>query len=169
VANIKERALSADETRNLGGSPNSKVNNSSVVSRIDCYGNSILLCGDMEREAWEFVLNGSLNSLFWRPLVSNVDVLVAPHHGHKSAYSQTLMDLAKPSVVLVSVASCDPSVDSRYSLVSGIELSGSTYKCVTTRDWGHIYFSICHPQTLFEKGHRTWHDVPGSSRIWAFP
>ena len=93
---------------------NSKVNNASVVSRIECHGNSILLCGDMEKEAWEFVLNDAVHRLWWHPLVSEVDVLVAPHHGHKSGFSQTLSDLANPAIVLVSVASRDPSVSIQY-------------------------------------------------------
>jgi beta-lactamase superfamily II metal-dependent hydrolase len=143
------------------------VNNASVVSRIGCYANSILLCGDMEKEAWECVLNHPIHALFWRPLVSKVDVLVAPHHGHKSGFSTTLMDLAAPNVVLVSAASKDPSLDHRYSLVPGIELMGRSYKCLTTRDWGHIHFSISPPKTLFGRGHLTWHDGPAARSVWA--
>ena len=158
-ASVREMGLAVQVARALGGSANSRVNNSSIVSRIDCYGNSILLCGDMETEAWDFVFTNSMDSAAWRELVSNVDVLVAPHHGHASGYSTTLMQLASPRVVLISVASKDPSVDSRYSSdsVSGLKIGDKCYRSITTRSiGGHISFSISPPTLGTTKGTRTW-------------
>lgn len=141
---IRELSLTAAESRALGGSANTRVNNTSIVTRLDFAGRSILLCGDMESSGWEAVLGEPFARLEWAHLVSGVDVLVAPHHGHKSGFSEALMALAKPDVVLVSVQSRDPSVDSRYSgdrVESTIfELGGR--RRLTTRTDGHIRVTV---------------------------
>jgi hypothetical protein len=169
-ASIAELDLGVGTARSLGGSANSRVNNSSIVTRLDCYGNSILLCGDLETEGWEYALRRSAFSEAWRRLVSNVDILVAPHHGHTAGFSTDLMALAKPKVVLVSVRSGDDCVDTRYSdstFVSGITIDGVTRRCMTTRQMEHIKVSINAPespstlaplalQLLPRKGSRSW-------------
>jgi hypothetical protein len=112
----------------------------------------------MENECWDLVLNQSQRKAQWRALVSGVDVLVAPHHGHTSGYSCTLLSMARPRVVLVSVLSGDEHVDSRYSgdAVSGIIVNGSTYKALTTRHRETIHFTINPPKPGESKGARTW-------------
>jgi hypothetical protein len=155
--NIIERSLPVAVVRNkIGGQANNRVNNSSIITRIDCFGNSILICGDMEKECWDFILNNIPYSLIWRKFISNIDILIAPHHGH--SYSADLMNLTRPSVVLVSLRSGDQSIDERYSgeLVRGININGNLYKRITTRQVGHIHFSITPPRTLGGKSSRTW-------------
>ncbi len=155
--------------RQIGGDANSRVNNASIITRIDVYGNSILLCGDMERESWEFLLGSeavqellravrSVDGRLWRHFVSNVDVLVAPHHGHKSGYSTDLVNLARPRVVLASVVSKDPHVDSRYSQgpVRGIRVGKTNYTLITTRKQGHIKVTISPPTAIGSAGARSW-------------
>ncbi|MDD1779202.1 MAG: hypothetical protein LUQ65_13630 [Candidatus Helarchaeota archaeon] len=141
---------------NIGGQTNSRVNNASIITRIECYKNSILICGDMEEEGWDFIFNNKLYSMTWKKFVSNVDILIAPHHGH--CYSTHLMDLAKPSIVLVSLRSGDESIDKRYSgeAVSGLNINGKLYKCITTRKSDHINISISRPASISEKGLRSW-------------
>jgi Metallo-beta-lactamase superfamily len=137
---LRELGLSVEAARQLGGSPNSKVNNASIVTRLEYAGRSILLCGDVEEAAWDAVLS----TQEWRSLVSSVDILVAPHHGHKSGLSRTLMELARPTLVLVSVAAYDPNVDPGYSdqEIAGL-WDGSTFnRRLTTRDAGHILVQI---------------------------
>jgi hypothetical protein len=156
---IAEMSLPANIARQIGGDANARVNNASVVTRIDVYGNTILLCGDMLKEAWEAIIldRGEYGST-WRPFLSNVDILVAPHHGHRTAYSIDLLNLAKPSVVLVSVVAKDPNVDSRYSQppVRGICINGIDYGYISTRQKGHIEITMTPPQTFLGKGSRTW-------------
>jgi hypothetical protein len=143
IANINEKSFPLSIVINkIGGTPNNIVNNASIITRIDCYRNSILICGDMEEDAWEFALNSQIVRQYWRKLVSGIDILVAPHHGH--SYSSSLMALADPSVVLISVQSKDESVDKRYT------------RRITTRDKGHIHLSIAPPIRFSEKGKRTW-------------
>lgn len=158
---ILELSLPANIARSVGGSANSRVNNASVVTRIDAYGNAILICGDLEKEAWDAIIadTGEYGQQ-WRPLLTNIDILVAPHHGHVSGYSTQLLNLAGPSVVLTSVVTKDPNVDSRYSQapVRGITIDNSPYSCITTRTKGHIKIDIARPEGALPigKGMRTW-------------
>jgi len=148
---IRELCLPVDVARLIGGDANARVNNASVVTRIDVYGNSILLCGDMQKEAWEAIIadRGDAGRI-WRAFLSDIDILVAPHHGHRSGYSSKLLNLAKPAVVLVSVVTRDPNVDSRYSQhpVRGLTINGTPYHCITTRQKGHIKVEVRPPDML---------------------
>jgi len=158
-AMIGKLSLPASVARGLGGTANSKVNNASVVTRIDIYGNSILICGDIEKEAWEAIINDNGEyGKNWRPFVSNVDILIAPHHGHESGYSVDLLNLAKPAVVLVSVQSKNPNVASRYSQepVRGIKIGNDSFGYISTRQKGHIKISIEPSKTILGKGARNW-------------
>lgn len=158
---IRELCLPVNVSRLVGGDANTRVNNASVVTRIDVYGNSILLCGDLEKEAWAAIINDTGDyGQFWRPFLSNVDILVAPHHGHRSGYSVELLNLAQPAVVLVSVVTRDPNVDTRYSQspVRGMIIGGTSYNYISTRRNGHIKVDITPPaQLLFgQKGPTYW-------------
>jgi len=151
--NIYEISLAVDVARGLGGDANARVNNASIITRINGHGYAILLCGDMQTDAWDAVLTGNwCGQQQWRQHVAGVDVLVAPHHGHASAFSSALLSLAKPQVVLVSAKSADESVDNRYSQspVRGISISwrdGSKtdHSYISTRDKGHIRLDITAP------------------------
>ena len=161
---VFEISLPVGVARAIGGQPSSRVNNASIVTRIDCDGNSVLICGDMEKEGWEYALNKANEAAAWRQTVSNIDILVAPHHGHKSGFSEALMSYAKPAVVLVSVASKDPSVDTRYSsreFVRGLRLNETTHYMISTRrrSEGWIQVSIAPPGNGSVKGYQTWYNV----------
>jgi beta-lactamase superfamily II metal-dependent hydrolase len=155
---IREFSLTVAAARPIGGSANSRVNNASLITRIDVYGNSILICGDIEKESWDTIFGNPILSSTWRSMIENVDILVAPHHGHASGYSVDLLNMAKPAVVLVSVVSGDPNVDTRYSQspVRGIRIDQTDYSSITTRKQGHIKVSIQPPVNLASKGLRTW-------------
>jgi len=158
-AAITEALLPVAVARVLGGDANARVNNASIITRIDVHATSILLCGDLEKEAWEAVLaDRQVLGSQWRALAFGVDILVAPHHGHKSGYSATLMNLARPKVVLASVVSKDPHVDSRYSQdpVQGIHVGENDYTLITTRKQGHIRVTIPPPDTAGSPSARQW-------------
>ena len=159
-AAISEMSLSVDVARQLGGDANARVNNASVITRIDVYGNSILLCGDMTTDAWGAIIlaDRGKHGLARLPFFWLVDILVAPHHGHKSGFSVDLLNLVKPAVVLVSAVSNDQHVDSRYSQspVRGISINGTDYGYISTRQKGHIKVTISPPQGYYGKGNRSW-------------
>lgn len=139
---IIHKALPMSEVQEIGGSYNNRVNNSSIVSRINLSCLSILVCGDMEKSGWSHIFNKSWYARSkWKSIVKNIDILIAPHHGHSSGYSVDLMRTANPSVVLASVASKNPHVEGRYSdhqFVKGWDIGGETKKLLTTRNDGHI-------------------------------
>jgi len=153
---ISEMSLNAVGARRLGGAANTRVNNASVVTRIDYAGRSILIPGDLETNAWEHLLGPFDIDPGWLSFVTGIDVLIAPHHGHTSGYSYGLLRAARPSVVLASVQSRDPHVDQAYSnseMVAGIPVGGHSRKLLTTRNDGHIRIRIGPP--LLGKGRGT--------------
>jgi hypothetical protein len=166
-ASIYEMFLPVDVARGLGGDANARVNNASIVTRINVHGYSILLCGDMQTEAWDAVLTSNWQGQQqWRQHVASVDVLLAPHHGHTSAFSSALLNLATPQVVLVSAKSGDESVDNRYSQspVRGLSINWpdgrrTDHSYISTRDKGHIRIDIqapANPLLIGAKGQSYW-------------
>jgi beta-lactamase superfamily II metal-dependent hydrolase len=157
---INERRLPVVFARNIGGDSNARVNNASIITRINVYGNSILLCGDMEKEAWDTIISdtGTFGKS-WRLFLSNIDIMIAPHHGHRSGFSTNLLNIAKPSVVLISIQSNNPNVDSRYSqeFIRGIKIGNDSYSYISTRQKGHIKIKFQSPTSFLEgKGSRSW-------------
>lgn len=155
---ISELSLDPAIARSVSGTANSAVNNASIITRIEWMGYAILICGDMEAEAWDYVLNTGplLTRSLWRQHVAGVNVLVAPHHGHNSAYSSALLQVANPNVVLVSVTSGDEHVNSGYSGIDGISIGGTEYKCITTRQKGTIKIEVAAPTTLLAEPSSFW-------------
>lgn len=145
---IREKCLTVEKARQIGGNTNSRVNNASIITRINVYNISILICGDLEKNAWEYIINNQwIEGFLWRSFLKDIDILIAPHHGHKSAFSVDLLKIAKPVNILISVESKDPHVDSRYSI----------YNYISTRQSGHIKVKISPPNTFFEKGIKRWY------------
>lgn len=166
-ASIAELSLPVAIARELGGDANARVNNASIVTRICVHGNTILLCGDVQGDAWDAVLTSDWRDRqHWVNHVSNVDILVAPHHGHTSGYSIALLRLSKPIVVLVSARSRDTNVDNRYSQspVRGMTIdwqdgAQTTHSYISTRDKGHIRVDISPPANHLMTdvaGQQTW-------------
>ncbi len=71
----------------------------------------IVFAGDSNDDSWEHILKN------YKEAVSNVDVLLAPHHGRDSGRSYDFLDVLKPKVTLFGNASskhlaydCYPSI-----------------------------------------------------------
>ena len=122
-------------------SPRDNLNNHSVVTLFAFARSKLLLPGDNEPSSWEELLKRD----DFRSAVIGTDILVAPHHGRASGYSDLLFDYVSPKLTIISDGSfCDTSATSRYSAkTTGWAVhkrSGGkeTRKCVTTRNDGVI-------------------------------
>jgi hypothetical protein len=123
-------------------------NNSSRIWLLEHNGTRVLFGGDMEKRGWESLLDN--NSEFYSDISKGIDVFVAPHHGHKSAFSTKLFDvMGAPKLSILSKASEDQGesdVDTRYSQISeggpvySIDASNfETKKTLSTRKNGTIF------------------------------
>lgn len=150
---IREIAMPLEMVKEISADATASVNNASIVSRIDISDHSILLCGDVMKEGWDVVINHSQYGIFWKEIISNVDVLVAPHHGHSSAFSESLFKYAKPKVVLISAAKNDSNIDPRYlKLATGLSGNGKIFKVLQTHAQGHIKMIFKEKSFWEEKG-----------------
>jgi len=74
-----------------------KINNMSYVVLIEHCGHKILLGGDAETAAWEYILDK------YEDEISDVDILKASHHGRLSGYYQKAVKVMNPKYTIVSV------------------------------------------------------------------
>jgi beta-lactamase superfamily II metal-dependent hydrolase len=137
-ASILSFCLSYEDASNVSSTDSSIVNNCSYVRLYNHNGTKILLAGDMEKEGMSLLL--SKNPIF-RSKINGVNVLIAPHHGHRSGFCTELFDaMGQVNIVISSMMSGDNYVDTRYSdsqYVKGIPFDdGTTKKLLTTRTHG---------------------------------
>ena len=78
-------------------------NDASYVLRVGHGPSSVLLPGDIESKGWNDMIDAGLDL--------SADVLVAPHHGRNSGYSEAAMNAIRPSVVIISTDKLDPAHD----------------------------------------------------------
>jgi beta-lactamase superfamily II metal-dependent hydrolase len=121
------------------------LNNHSLVLVISYCGMKIVIPGDNETPSW----NELMRNLLFTMAVQNTTILIAPHHGREAGFCADLLDLMKPSLVVISDGeACDTSAASRYSAkASGCQVANGigtveTRKCVTTRKDGHITLKL---------------------------
>ena len=66
-------------------------NNSSILRYIACNGVKVLFTGDLESVGWEWLIAHDHD--FLQTIKCGVDILIAPHHGHKSGFPKALFDI----------------------------------------------------------------------------
>jgi hypothetical protein len=94
----------------------------------------------MEKEGMALLLQSNPN---FKSELKGVNVLVAPHHGHRTGFCTELFDaMGQVDIVIASMMSGDNFVDTRYSdsqYVKGIPFDDITTKrLLTTRTHGAI-------------------------------
>lgn len=137
---IERGSLSVAEAASVSSTDGSLANNCSYVRLYDHNGTKILLAGDMEKEGMALLL--TRNPKF-REALRGLSVLVAPHHGHRTAFCAELFAaVGRADLIIASMMSGDQYVDTRYSdstFVRGIpNESQQTVRLVTTRTYGAI-------------------------------
>jgi beta-lactamase superfamily II metal-dependent hydrolase len=69
-------------------------NDASYVILYCSNAGKIIISGDSHDETWEYIRNEH------RDLVSNIKILIAPHHGRKSGRDHKFLDILKPQLTL---------------------------------------------------------------------
>lgn len=59
-------------------------------------GRRIVFAGDSEESSWNVILDNEAN----KKLLTNIDVLIAPHHGRKTGGSEDFLDTLQPRLTL---------------------------------------------------------------------
>ncbi len=127
-------------------------NNSSILRYIKYNGIKILFSGDLEKEAWNWLIEN--DESFVKYLNDGLDILIAPHHGHKSGFPKSLFDITGNVKVVIHSKGSESSIEgtdvsnqySNYSDgVSYYSLNDENCyfgKVLTTRSNGHIFIEI---------------------------
>ncbi len=118
-------------------------NNTSVVA-FYLYAGWLFVCpGDIEDSGWQELWTAKKE--VFEPLIKAAKwrILVAPHHGRESGYSQHMMDCINPHLALISdVAGQSPTDKSFREKPLGLKLNGEIKKFLSTKQKGRIHFSI---------------------------
>jgi len=119
----------------------SNINNHSLVAVVTYASSKLLIPGDNESASWDVLLEMPE----FRSAIKGTDILLAPHHGRNSGFSENLFEHISPYLVIVSDGCfCDTSATTRYSKKArGWKVqkrNGGTEnrKCLTTRKDGVI-------------------------------
>lgn len=122
---------------------NRNLNDTSVVA-FYLYTNWLFVCpGDIEPTGWPSLWQKSRDK--YAPLIQEAThrILIAPHHGRPSAYSQEMMDDIVPNLVLISDEYGQAETDSRYrSKPTGLDTGREMLKFLSTKTSGRIQFNI---------------------------
>jgi competence protein ComEC len=126
-----------------------KGNNTSIVALYH-YGGWLFACpGDIEDAGWRKLW--TTKGAEFGPLITKSAwrVLVAPHHGRTSGYSEALMDDIKPHLVIVSDVVGQSETDRRFrenppglSIKVAPETEIRLWKYLSTKGGGRVRFEI---------------------------
>ena len=127
-------------------------NNSSILRYIKYNGVRILFTGDLEKEGWDWLIKN--DAAFVRCLNGGLDILIAPHHGHKSGFPKPLFDVTGNVKVVIHSKGSEGNIEgtdiaTQYSSFSyGIiykninDKNCYSGKVLTTRSNGHIFIEV---------------------------
>lgn len=110
-------------------------------------GSQICISGDLERPAWELILQqpGVVENL------RKTNVFVAAHHGRDNGYHETIFSHCAPECVIISdkemMHETQDAMAQTYSnhvTGDGVNFNGTSRKVLTTRSDGHILINF-HP------------------------
>lgn len=120
------------------------ANNTSVVTFVSYFEFLFICPGDIEPKGWD-----ALCSKYYDPInqiinTANQRILVAPHHGRKSGYSDNMMKIIKPHAVIISDIWGDSETHPNYyNNPLGLHFDvGNTEKYYSTKRGGRIRIEI---------------------------
>lgn len=119
------------------------TNNLSLVTVLNVNGTKIVISGDLEKNGWETLLaKGRIAGE-----LIGTDIFIASHHGRENGYSEAVMSIARPRVVVMSDYevrhATQENMVARYSKhTTGIEFKGKQRRVLTTRSDGTISWQL---------------------------
>lgn len=130
-------------------------NDLSCVLKVSAQGQSLLLTGDIEEGAEQFIAEKYGAQL-------HADILVAPHHGSKTSSSQAFVDLVAPEWVIYPVGYRNRYHFPHQSVTNRYRLLGA--KALNSFSEGAISFTLCEkcsliPQRFRQQERRYWHNM----------
>lgn len=114
-------------------------NDTSVVAFLLYQGFLIVCPGDIESKGWDklwidnvFTIQGIINS-------SNKRILIAPHHGRKTTYSEHMMNVISPHLTIISDIYGDAETHRDYrEKPKGINIENEIKKYLSTKRGGRV-------------------------------
>jgi beta-lactamase superfamily II metal-dependent hydrolase len=129
-----------------------RKNNHSIVIVIKYQGFTLLLSGDNEKASWKWLIanNPEYHGMHFLQAIKDTQVLLAPHHGRESGFSDELLSLLEKNLRIVLISDGpkgSTSVTEKYSLkTKGMIIKKNSKleqrKVVTTRNDGRIKLVI---------------------------
>lgn len=158
-------------------SPEAADNNRSCVLRVSAKTGSVLLSGDIEKEAEQQILeNMSADSVLASKKSASIktDVLVAPHHGSKTSSGVEFVAAVAPKLTVFTNGYLNrfrhphPSVVSRYESIGShilrSDYDGAVLLKFASGDTNKLSTSPSYQLTRWRHHYRRyWHDVYSSS------
>ncbi len=127
----------------LNWSDAQSINNSSIVVAYEYKGALVIFPGDIEDAGWQTLLEKNPNLFGDLLREANTVILVAPHHGRPSGYSQSMVDYFKPHLIIISDGYGAGETDARFrNCATGLEIKGVQTKYVTTKTKGRKRITI---------------------------
>ena len=123
----------------------SNLNNHSVVTVVTFASSKVLIPGDNEPASWKELIE----DMHFIAAITGTDILVAPHHGRDSGFTDDLFNYISPRLTIISDGRfCDTSATDRYGKkTKGWKVhrrngESEERKCVTTRNDGVIIVDL---------------------------
>ena len=127
-------------------------NNSSILRLVEYNTIRILFAGDMEKEGWKWLVENRPD--FVKEMNIGLNILIAPHHGHKSGFPKELFELTKTIDAVIHSKGSEGNIDgtdvaTQYSEnAHGVKYTNLNDKkeyigkVLTTRSNGNIYIRV---------------------------
>lgn len=121
-----------------GGGGYEKPNNQSVVLHLVTSAATLVLAGDVEQEAEEYLLR--------RGAVPDADVLKVAHHGSRTSSTPAFLRWVSPDVALISAGRGNPYGHPHPDVVARLRAEGA--QVLTTQEHGAIIVRLKKPLTV---------------------
>jgi beta-lactamase superfamily II metal-dependent hydrolase len=120
-----------------------KGNDTSVVAFL-LYKELLIVCpGDIEPKGWDKLWIDNFAVILDLIRRSNKRILVAPHHGRKTTYSEHMMNVISPHLVIISDVYGDAETHPDYREKSkGMNIGNETKKYLSTKRGGRIEITV---------------------------